>query len=909
MTCPSLIIVDSGQEAMIGSAGGSVDTDQGGGIQVPPGALSEELLFRVADTGDLAIRATLAEEVPYVGSVTVDVEASPTKTVAGEAAFSMIVKIPLATAPAPDTKLDVYRKGDLARQWVLLDFQATVDVAEQTASFRADQPGTYIVRENDEYSIPAINLDDVYLPTKADLPPPVQPLLNKIAGSGPIPIVLIHGLGSYKKPGYARWDNFIDWAWWQRNLDLQNTYQLWWFKHDSDGHPVGFDIDASYKGKKNNAREFAEELQRQRDAGLFPKADDTQFIIVAHSRGGLVARAFMEKWPEGGAQVLTALTLATPHHGSPEAVPDWTYHTIRRNYSLPINVAGLSVNPGQDIMVALSMQFDWRQPGAADLAWDNFDGTSPGMFGVPYHEFQLSTLFAGVLRRDHVLSANDAGWPCTSVDDTDTHLPPEYGRSAGATLWDMTLGTAYTHKLLLYCGYAASQPFNSTSLVENEGLFALSAVMCSFESLNQDVSHFAANDGMVPLQSALFLASSDREQICATASGWWGSTRVKKPLELLDFDSRLRVPSGHVRYREFEGYNHLDMVVGRRSNLASEDNAVLFQYIAADLALSVASMPIAHFAISAQNDLYLAIDASASHDRSTSLWPSTTLEYRVNWGSSWSEWSSQPALRHTYSSEGTYTIRVQARDQDGMISVAASQQIAIIADEEVPIIASVNPSTPVATGSAQAFTITGTGFAQNATVNLHNTTTGNNFPNRVVSSRSGSTGITINPNFGTETSDWSVTVYNGSTASNTYPFQVEAVASVTPSVSLSPSKSTYYVGESVNENGAGFTPSGGYICEFTKNGVVVAQPTGTVNASGTWTIPYTFPAGSAGSMTFRAQDTVSGLWSNTVSYTVASVTPSVSLSPSKSTYYVGESVNENGAGFTPSGGYICEFKK
>jgi len=53
-------------------------------------------------------------------------------------------------------------------------------------------------------------------------------------------------------------------------------------------------------------------------------------------------------------------------------------------------------------------------------------------------------------------------------------------------------------------------------------------------------------------------------------------------------------------------------------------------------------------------------------------------------------------------------------------------------------ISSVNPAQPVATGSAQPFTISGANFISTATVDLEDVTTGEQFYNRTVSSRSGS---------------------------------------------------------------------------------------------------------------------------------------------------------------------------
>src|SRR5204863_259040 len=63
-------------------------------------------------------------------------------------------------------------------------------------------------------------------------------------------------------------------------------------------------------------------------------------------------------------------------------------------------------------------------------------------------------------------------------------------------------------------------------------------------------------------------------------------------------------------------------------------------------------------------------------------------------------------------------------------------------------------------------------FASAATVDLEDLTEGLQFYNRTVSSRSGTTAITINPNFGTLTTSWRVRVNNDSTHSNWFTFTV-----------------------------------------------------------------------------------------------------------------------------------------
>jgi autotransporter-associated beta strand protein len=89
-----------------------------------------------------------------------------------------------------------------------------------------------------------------------------------------------------------------------------------------------------------------------------------------------------------------------------------------------------------------------------------------------------------------------------------------------------------------------------------------------------------------------------------------------------------------------------------------------------------------------------------------------------------------------------------------------------------PTITGVNPAFPVATGSAQSFTINGSNFQSGCTVTLLDLGTSpiTTYPNRTISSQS-ATQIAINPNFGTAHDVWGVEVINpGSSSSNQFDF-------------------------------------------------------------------------------------------------------------------------------------------
>ncbi len=708
------LIVSKGPDNVIGSEGGSVASPSGANLDIDPNQLDQEVKFELVDTSDTEIRQTLSEQVPYAGALTVDGQPLGAK---GEPFYvdatnvNMAVTVPLRASLTPGTELDIYLKGDIPGQWTLLDVKAVVNASGNSASFVTNRIGTFIVREPDEYSLLTIDYDSQ---AKGQAKAPNESFVPALgfglhrlpcygegaAGNGTIPIILIHGVGSHEDtqkqgdPGlagklYARWDNFITWAFGpDRNggtsddgLDL-DYYQLWLFLHDSY-EPVGYDYGTTGELVPNNVRDLEAEIQRARIEDGFPEAEQ-QFLIVAHSRGGLVARTFTEL-SNMGDQVMAAITLATPHHGSPLAVPDWSFHTLATHFTL----APGQLDPGDIIQqVGIYKNVAWWLPGYADLAWDNFDGTAPYLFGIPDRWSSLTTVLNGIKVRRHHLTTNDAGWPTDSqVTDETMPLPTEYvlndgetpGRRDGATLWDLNHQPITDHsidKFILYGAYV-EDPILKNAFLEHAGLSVLNLMLGFFESESQTVSHFAANDGMVPIQSSLYLYGDAFEPVYDTYKPIWyfGREKVKEPI-VLDADAienRMKI-ANREHYRIYPGFDHLDMVEGKET---------LFQDIVADLDRTVVSVPTAVFSVTAADDTKVILDASGSHDNEdpTGYWPTTNLKYRFVWdvsnGLEWSDWQTSAEFEHTYPIPGTYKSAVQVCDQDGMIGAISYGQVTV----------------------------------------------------------------------------------------------------------------------------------------------------------------------------------------------------------------------------------------
>ena len=162
-----------------------------------------------------------------------------------------------------------------------------------------------------------------------------------------IPLILIHGIQSDP----SMWNNFLNY--YSAHPSLSNNFKPYTFAYKTDDTVMGAadpnDIFGLCPKLGNSLQQY---FGTQRVA------------ILAHSMGGLVARAMMEyyTYPDGtrgGDRVLALITLATPHHGTPAA------NEYIASYPLvPWFAAGVN-------------QAYWLHPGFAyNMEWDCFNGVS-----------------------------------------------------------------------------------------------------------------------------------------------------------------------------------------------------------------------------------------------------------------------------------------------------------------------------------------------------------------------------------------------------------------------------------------------------------------------------------------------------------------------------------------------------
>lgn len=310
-----------------------------------------------------------------------------------------------------------------------------------------------------------------------------------------IPLILVHGSGSdlisdgsLNRPlnDQERWINYL--ADFNDDPAFYNAYKVYRFVYDSrisiveNGYNLVNVIDRihTYAGWEGES------------------LDGHSLVVLAHSMGGLVARTAMNiAFEEGidagvpmGESVINALTLGTPHRGSPLAVPAWVYDSVLRD-------SGITALE-YDFSYVLHWAFD-PYVGQFDLAWDNYDNAVPLDDIVTYAEIFIPKMI-------------EVG------GGLDQHVESIIAPYTGL----LNTGDLYQDRLYLYSG--TNPPFdNLDSLLDLVFYYTFGLLnehhMLGF-SCNKmgqviagdlgegDAKPYSDNDGLVPAVSALFASQA-----------------------------------------------------------------------------------------------------------------------------------------------------------------------------------------------------------------------------------------------------------------------------------------------------------------------------------------------------------------------------------------------------------------
>jgi pimeloyl-ACP methyl ester carboxylesterase len=403
-------------------------------------------------------------------------------------------------------------------------------------------------------------------------------------------VVFVHGAGSESKPGY-RWTRLKNFLLTRfiRDEEPRKLFEFWSFQYDS-------------------TKEIAENAFLLRDA-IHEKFGARPYIVVAHSMGGLLAEVlYADEFSR--RTFLGIITLGTPHHGSPFAIPKM-YREMASRQAFPTlkyilywgvsnNFASAIPSPtGKNNAVDPFTDFSPNvfTVGHRCLAFDGFDGEIPTRtYTLPFIVGEEAQQLTETLSRDDRLCV-----PCQDsklytypglTDIPHTRTVPCYFNFAeglaklkeytGSAMWPHAFRYAGYFQELVDARYEKILLFdmavknlngvlhNRSETGEQQALRYAAMDMFSLSSITQGIqSPFNATDGLVHVASALAQAGNvsvvDAQSTLARLMLNEGIIEQQKPLDT-------------IAYRLFPDYSHLDIVIGK-----SSDDARLFIQIGTDM--------------------------------------------------------------------------------------------------------------------------------------------------------------------------------------------------------------------------------------------------------------------------------------------------------------------------------------
>ncbi len=450
-------------------------------------------------------------------------------------------------------------------------------------------PGDYIVAEEegsrDAPSASAFGMGDFFDFSPVSAAPEAKaawdfyPVAPGVI-SGPVPLVLIHGMMS------DRWNDFTHWA---EHSDeaaaFREHFQLWNFSHPGAGvtAPIGF--SAAYPAFSESVVAYlarfiqkaeADGVEREGKRYVFPPGP---YALLAHSAGGLKARSFLVNFPEHAQRVFAVVALGCPHMGTPWGTPEWVRHTLN-SIGFTREFIGEKIFQGLLAELTLNGYFNMKRQGDLDMGWANYDAA--GGFGIPTRTFRA--WFWPWHLREITLSPRDANLSYAreleGIDD-ETFEPAElFDTYCGGLdlITPVERGGMHLDKFFIYAGYLdvaedITRLLNALAPDEHENRYTMNSALRLVQQLMSTVESAGASypigayrvgDGFVPLQSQLLLDGTETERIYETRliHGWEIAEFPTKLREEVIFEHTLALPE---RIRILKGWSHLDTITGRYS--------------------------------------------------------------------------------------------------------------------------------------------------------------------------------------------------------------------------------------------------------------------------------------------------------------------------------------------------------
>ena len=331
-------------------------------------------------------------------------------------------------------------------------------------------------------------------------------LLHPHQGSVAIPLLLIHGNRSEDddESDLARWDALYFYV--VNHPEDFARYDIYVWFHDTS-LPIGFNC-----APNSNAAQLQDEINTLLSSSYPP---GSKVALLAHSRGGLVSRSYMQH-ADNINDVHGLLTLATPHHGTPLAVADYNAECFHWLSELLPWVGPPAARAMFNALFGAGKAFDPYRDGDMNLGWDNCDGKIQYR---PAFDFDVDIASGGQMQLTPADCNQNSDTGYSDVTDYWGDLKSDYG-----TLEDLNDPNSATQdvrqRIVTYAAYdnnlgvwweLLGEVIGDLALLDDENikLEVTTGLLAWMSIVIEGSANYYANDGLVPMQSALFLEISD----------------------------------------------------------------------------------------------------------------------------------------------------------------------------------------------------------------------------------------------------------------------------------------------------------------------------------------------------------------------------------------------------------------
>ncbi|HEY9788006.1 MAG TPA: hypothetical protein V6D17_21640 [Candidatus Obscuribacterales bacterium] len=363
-----------------------------------------------------------------------------------------------------------------------------------------------------------------------------------------MPLLLVHGLRGEYHP-YFRWRKVAKRL--EENKEIKKKFKIYMVRYDTT------------ESLSVSVPQFRSAVGR-----LYSLSGNRPIAVIALSMGGNLAyEAMLDKDTE--SKISGLMALGTPFHGSPLFCTDWLQYGVYKNLCWPWTRI--------DHSLAYRWYFNHNPVLMTDLRWDNADNSVPevGFFKSKLPFGPKGQLTIERTENKRLLDITSNGTNKKKLTTYGGYLVNPYLQPLAERFIESKLLAPYTLVMVKFPAHMARE-HPVLKMLNKE----IATVVCNREAMARAGTKFVygLNDGITPLQSALFLPQTALKSIALSRESDVGKLRTLTDVRR----ARVFKNIDHLTY--IDGYHPLAKSAELKDELNPEAGTRhIFDWIAMDL--------------------------------------------------------------------------------------------------------------------------------------------------------------------------------------------------------------------------------------------------------------------------------------------------------------------------------------